>query len=248
MGNKSSNAGLGFRVYFFPLFWMPVFSVTRKPCLPVRSSLMLAMRVKTIPLGLAVSLFSNPPTWRRKKELARCLPPNSLCSGEVYLSGVNDTVCLSQVQAAACCHLDNKKVNTSLSSKLNRVSSNHGYSGVHRKKGQRPARITLRGVRFRVVFATLDVHGRQDVRLLPGLKQRTQHRWEALAPRPKLTSTSPCRGQAPSLTLTAGRGGTLWLLRPPPSTPPSAQLLHPISSLSLGQEKQEGGCGEAGSR
>lgn len=88
MGNKSSNAGLGFRVYFFPLFWMPVFSVTRKPCLPVRSSLMLAMRVKTIPLGLAISLVSNPPTWRRrKKELAHCLPPNSLYSGSLPLRG-----------------------------------------------------------------------------------------------------------------------------------------------------------------
>jgi hypothetical protein len=32
-------------------------------------------------------------------------------------------------------------------------------------------------VRFRVVLATLDVHGRQDVRLLPWLKQRTQQGW-----------------------------------------------------------------------
>lgn len=55
----------------------------------------------------------------------------------------------------------------------------------------------MRSVCFRVVFAALDVHGRQDVGLLPGLKQRTQHMWEA--PHRSAPEHQPERTTGPTL-------------------------------------------------
>lgn len=61
------------------------------------------------------------------------------------------------------------------------------------------------------MFAALDVHGRQDVGLLPGLKQRTQRMWEA--PRRSAPSSGLSARRAPRSSL---QGGTRGLLRPPP--------------------------------
>ncbi|KAL0608738.1 hypothetical protein AAY473_021021 [Plecturocebus cupreus] len=69
------------------------------------------------------------------------------------------------------------------------------YSTFRLKKGEWQARVTLRGVRFRVVLTTLHVNRRQDVRLLPGLKQRTQRRWGGPA-RPGQRLTHPARAHS----------------------------------------------------
>lgn len=79
-------------------------------------------------------------------------------------------------KAAACCRSDNDKVKTKVSpsSKEKKVFfTADRYSTFRVKKGKWQATVTLRSVCFRVVFTTLDVHGRQDVRLLSGLKENT---------------------------------------------------------------------------
>lgn len=231
---------------------MPVFSVTLKTCLTVTSSLTLTRRVKSILWGLAVTLLSVPLTRRkRRKELAHCLPPSpsGVNSGEIFLSGVNDILCLSQIQAVARCHSDNDKVKmkASRSPPKKSLSTHHQFSTLRLKKGQRPASYLEKCV-------------------FPSSVRHTGHAWEAR-----------CTVVAGAETENTAQGGGLGAngrnthehqrehtmvpivhhacreapcrcsaLHTQPS--PALSICTSVSSPSLGLEKQEAGNGEAGSR
>lgn len=165
----------------------------------------MAERVESPPPGSAVTLSSLGPLMRGgEKNLLTDFPqiPSRPIRSKLFLSGVNDRLCLSHSRAVASAAIwitKRLKMKASLSSKKKKKKSlsSTPYSTFCRQKGTRPARVTLRSVRFREVFATLDVHGRQDIRLLPRLKQRTQRRWARPARGAVASQGGPAR---PSVT------------------------------------------------
>ena len=227
-----------------------MFSVTLKTCLTVTSSLTLTRRVKSILWGLAVTLLSTPLTRRRRrKELAHCLPPSpsAVNSGEIFLSGVNDILCLSQIPAVACCHSDKVKMKVSRSPQKKSLSTDHQFSTLRLKKGQRQASYLEKCV-------------------FPSSVRHTGHAWEArctVVAGAETENTEQVGGLGTNgrNTHERQREHTMVPIAHPACREarcrrsalhtqpnPSLSVCTPISSPSLGLEKQEGGNGEAGSR